>query len=89
VDVSGLTDVLSLADKYGIGWVFALGEALLLVWALMAFASGKITTGKHVEKVEKQRDMLLEKVIGVVDTVERNNRVLENMKPQLDKDGGG
>lgn len=92
--VPSIADALSLADKYGIGWVFAIGEALLLVMVGRWLVMGKLVPGKSLEKAEKQRDEAIEKALSAIDALDRNSEVMQNMKPAElpgpgDQDGGG
>lgn len=94
MDIPSLADALSLADKYGIGWVFALGEALLLVIGMRAFIKGTIVPGSALAKAEKQRDELTAELIKTRNSLDRNSTVMENLKPAEltapgDQDGGG
>lgn len=94
MDVTGLKDALSLADQYGIGWVFALGEALLLVMVGRWLVLGKLVPGKSLEKAEQQRDEAINKALSAINALERSSEVMKNMKPAElpapgDQDGGG
>ncbi|AIQ59671.1 MULTISPECIES: hypothetical protein [Paenibacillus] len=94
MDLPSLKDALSLADQYGIGWLFALGEALLLVIVGRWLVIGKLVPGKSLEKAEKQRDDAIEKAISAVAALNRSSDVMEKMKPADrlnpgDQDGGG
>lgn len=95
MDMAGLQDALSLADQYGIGWVFALGEALLLVIIGRWLVLGKLVPGKSLEKAEQQRDEAIQKALSAINALERSSEVMKNMKPAElpggpgDQDGGG
>ncbi len=100
MDIPSLTDALALADQYGIGWLFALGEAVLLVIVGRWIATGKLVPGSALQKAEEQRDKAIEKALTAVDALDRSSNVMQNMKPAelpepksgpepADQDGGG
>lgn len=100
MDVPSIADALRLADQYGIGWLFALGEAILLILIGRWLATGKLVPGSALEKAEAQRDKAIDRVLGSVDALERSSEVMQNMKPAelpapeskpepADQDGGG
>lgn len=94
MELPSIGDALSLADTYGIGWLFAIGEAIILIIIGRWLAIGKLRPGSTVEKIEKQRDEAMEKALSAIDALERSIKVMENMKPaerstNNDKDGGG